>query len=653
MAPDELAWRVHDQLRQQTWRRRQVRPSSPPSRPPGMLAVPRFCTPLRSGTREALPAEVRAGLVAAADELLAGRWEILGVMRTDIVRPDWFFDPVTGLRAPQEKYAFSINHRSEAETGNVKQIWELSRLHHLTLLAAAWFASEDGRYAEAVEAQLRSWWAENPFLSGIHWTSGIELAERLISWVWVRRLLDGWPRASALFEANVDAQQQVYWHQHYLANFRSRGSSANNHVIAEAAGQLIASCAFDWFETSAQWRMTSASLLRDELDRNTFPSGLNREQASEYHAFVTELGLLAAAECDASDHPLGVGTWRRLTTMLDAGAAVLDERGGFARQGDGDDGRALLVDPPAVDRWDCLLATGAALVHASPWWPPARASVMSVLVEGLGTHVREVAARPAERVSQFSDAGMTLLRSKPRAGQSEIWCRCDGGPHGFLSIAAHAHADALSLEVRYGGVDVLADPGTYCYHGEPAWRRYFRSTLAHNTLEVAGEDQSVSGGPFLWLSSARASGVEVGCDDEGRPVTWSAQHDGYVRLTPPALHHRSVSLDERERRLDIVDRLDTDGEHPLRLAFHLGPAVQVDLRGALARLRWSVEDAEGSARFELPSELNWTEHRGETEPILGWYSRAFGTKEPSVTLLGEGRATPGRTQLLSSITFSP
>ncbi|MST34736.1 hypothetical protein GHK86_18660, partial [Acidimicrobiaceae bacterium USS-CC1] len=65
----------------------------------------------------------------------------------------------------------------------------------------------------------------------------------------------------------------------------------------------------------------------------------------------------------------------------------------------------------------------------------------------------------------------------------------------FLSIAAHAHADALAVEVRHGGVDVLADPGTYCYHGEPAWRAYFRSTLAHNTLELGGTDQATSGGP--------------------------------------------------------------------------------------------------------------------------------------------------------------
>ena len=44
-----------------------------------------------------------------------------------------------------------------------------------------------------VADQLRSWWRENPFLSGVHWTSGIELGIRLISLAWIRRLLDDWP----------------------------------------------------------------------------------------------------------------------------------------------------------------------------------------------------------------------------------------------------------------------------------------------------------------------------------------------------------------------------------------------------------------------------------------------------------------------------
>ena len=130
----------------------------------------------------------------------------------------------------------------------------------------------------------------------MHWTSGIEVGIRLISLAWIRRLLDGWPGVAGLFEDDGLAVQQIRWHQRYLDGFRSRGSSANNHVIAEAAGQLVASCAFPWFAESERWRRKSARLLERELLRNTFPSGIGRELASDYQCFVAELGLLAAVE---------------------------------------------------------------------------------------------------------------------------------------------------------------------------------------------------------------------------------------------------------------------------------------------------------------------------------------------------------------------
>ncbi len=127
--------------------------------------------------------------------------------------------------------------------------------------------------------------------------------------------------------------RQIEWHQQYLATFRSRGSSANNHVIAEAAGQLVASCAFPWFPRSERWRRDAARLLEQELLRNTFPSGINRELASDYHPFVAELGFLAAVEAEVSGHPLSPQVWQRLAAMADSAAALLDEQTAAAAPG--------------------------------------------------------------------------------------------------------------------------------------------------------------------------------------------------------------------------------------------------------------------------------------------------------------------------------
>lgn len=650
MSAEEVSWRALDQVRKQVWSFHQVRPGVSAA-PASCIASPRFVSVLPPGTREAVPPELGRELIRAADLLLEGRWEALGVWREDLVEPDWFLDPISGRRAPQAKYAFRIDHRSAEECGNVKQLWELSRHQHLTILAGAWFLTGEEAYASAVARQLRSWWRENPFLSGVHWTSGIELGIRLISWVWIRRLLEGWPGAPDLFEANSDAVTQVYWHQRYLAGFRSRGSSSNNHVIAEAAGQLIGSCAFPWFAQSGRWRAGAAQLLERELRLNTFPSGLNREQATDYQGFVAELGLLGAVEADVVGRPLGADTWRLLSQMVDATAALLDERQRPPRQGDSDDGRALLVDPPGVNRWVSLLATGRALYGGLPWWPASQPTMMSTLVGKLSERPHPTAERPIQRPSYFADGGLTLLRTAP-GELPELWCRCDGGPHGFLSIAAHAHADALSVEVRYGGVDILADPGTYCYHGEPAWRSYFRSTLAHNTLEVAARDQSRSGGPFLWVSHARAELVEVELDERGAPRRWRAEHTGYDELDPPARHRRTVELDPVGRSLVIVDTIESAGRHQLRMAFHLGPSVVAELDGRVAQLSWPMGAGSAEATLSLADGLRWRAHRGETEPVLGWYSDRFGAKEPTTTILGSGSSSGERLTLYTELRFS-
>jgi hypothetical protein len=199
----------------------------------------------------------------------------------------------------------------------------------------------------------------------------------------------------------------------------------------------------------------------------------------------------------------------------------------------------------------------------------------------------------------------------------------------------------LSVEVRYGGVDVLADPGTYCYHGEPAWRSYFQSTIGHNTVEVGGRWQSVRGGGFLWLR--HAAGHELAVADDGEVASWTGEHDGYR----PAVHRRSVRLDRAARVVEITDEI-SGGAHDVRVAFHLGPDVAASLTsaaggddaGAVASLAWPDAVTPGSAELTLPAGLEWSLHRGETAPILGWYSAGLGHRVPAVTLLAQGRSLP-------------
>jgi Heparinase II/III-like protein len=299
-----------------------------------------------------------------------------------------------------------------------------------------------------------------------------------------------------------------------------------------------------------------------------------------------------------------------------------------------------VIAAPETNRWEALLALGQAIFGAPEWWPPAQPGVASTLLPALA-RLRPLPDRPGRRPWHFDDAGITIFRSEPADGP-EIWCRCDSGPHGFLSIAAHAHADALSIEVRHDGTEILTDPGTYCYSSNPLFRRYFRSTIGHNTLEVLGRDQSISGGPTMWIRHAKSRLIGLESSLDGHEGRWVAEHYGYRTLDPPVTHRRRVEFRGKQRLIEITDEIESADRPAVRLAFHLGPAVEADLDGCILTLRWQDRDGHHvTAAMTLPSSLSWSLILGATDPVLGWYSPAFGQKVPATDVIGVGCATTG------------
>lgn len=615
MSAAEFARRVADVGTQKLLERRLLARAAPATFRPGFL--PTDPGDLLVGA----PTSSTVAVVDAADAVIDGHWDVFGRRRGDLTDPDWSFDPWSQRSAPEGR-AFAIKHREWP--GSLKHVWELSRHHHLTCLASALAVTKDGRYADVIEQQLRSWWRANPPLMGVHWMSGIELGIRLISWVWIRRLLDPFG-AVRQFEDDPEFRTQLWAHQEWLARLPSHGSSANNHLVAEAAGAFIAACAFPSKEAD-RWCSLAKARLEHEIVAQVGDDGVHRELSFGYHAFVTELFALAAVEGEISGHRLSERYWVTLARMFDAFAAAVDTSSVPPRQNDSDDAVALLLDHPEFDRWASVLSLGSAVVGAQDWWPSVHGDIRSSVVASI-VRPRDVGGRPRVRPDVLGDAGQTFLREVWHG--HPVWCRCDGGPHGFLRPAAHGHADALSLELRHGGVEVLVDPGTYSYQADPGWRDFFRSTRAHNTLEVEGESQAVVGGPFLWASRPNVTVHHVNTDGS---QSWEASHDGYASRYSSLIHRRKVLMDGTSLRVE--DRVTQPAAVSLR--FHLGPTINCELDQSSARLQWTVDGLTVRAALELSPKLGWRIARGEQDPPLGWFSPSFDRKVPTITLEGTG-----------------
>jgi hypothetical protein len=222
----------------------------------------------------------------------------------------------------------------------------------------------------------------------------------------------------------------------------------------------------------------------------------------------------------------------------------------------------------------------------------------------------------------FRDEGHFIFRKKDN--EKEIYMHFDAAPLGFLSIAAHGHADALSFILHVDGQPVFIDSGTYTYHTEPEWRSYFIGTLAHNTIRINEKDQAVNGGPTLWIKHYKTSVIDLETDEDIDRIT--ATHDGYKKEN--AQHIREIVFDKLKSEFLISDTIIVVGKKSVlvEIPFHIHPDFTVT-RSSGNHYQLS-KDPVRNIVFFVDAKLNPVIVKGQQEPqILGWYSKSFLKKE--------------------------
>jgi len=140
----------------------------------------------------------------------------------------------------------------------------------------------------------------------------------------------------------------------------------------------------------------------------------------------------------------------------------------------------------------------------------------------------------------------------------------------------HAHSDALAIELALRGATWLVDPATYVYGAEAEARDWFRSTRAHNTATVDGEDQSEPSTPFAWKTSANCNLIRF--DDLGDCVIFEGSHEGYHRLRDPVTHIRSVVILRKQSALVVSDRFAASARHDYAIRYHFAPNCEAYAR---------------------------------------------------------------------------
>ncbi|HEX6249926.1 MAG TPA: alginate lyase family protein [Gemmatimonadaceae bacterium] len=584
-----------------------------------------------------------SGILAAADRVLAGRFDLLGYRDLSFGDPiDWHLDPVHARRAPAIHWS-RIPYLAADLVGDHKIIWELNRQQHLLLLARAYLLSRDERYAAAAAGHVVSWMDSNPPKIGINWASSLEVAYRAIAWLWVLALLDASPSITP--ELRREMTKLLYVHGRHLERYLSRYFSPNTHLTGEALGLLYLGVALPQFRRARRWRDLGWRVLAAELPRQVLNDGVYFEQATYYQRYTVDIYLHAVLLARAKDLPVSSTMLDRLEKAAEHLAFLTRPDGLTPLVGDDDGGRLLPLDERECADFRSTLSTAGVVLGRGDMLEIAGglADGTCWLLGAQGCRKADALPRttPALQSRAFPEGGCVILRDGWT--RNATYVAFDGGGHGALS-GGHAHADALSIEVALRGRTVLVDPGTFAYTTSARERNHFRSTTAHNTITIDGTSWPTPGAPFQWqnrsdvrLEHWRFSPAIDQC---------TAVHTGIGGATSERIaHRRTVALVKEGGYLVVRDTLEAQHEHEVSVRFHFQPGTRVDETAENAvRIRTPDPDSDE----EMQVELHFLGDLDRVECGSDWVSSCYGRREPAPVCTASARRT-GRQELITVV----
>ncbi len=385
-----------------------------------------------------------------------------------------------------------------------------------------------------------------------------------------------------------------------LGSFLSEGRNfdvGNNHGFGEATALIMLAVNHPNLPHAAHWRAQAGRRLQALIVRNVDAGGVQVERSPFYHFYVLRLATELTEWARRSGVTLPASFVRQTERMVRYATFVTQPDGTIPLQGSSVEMDVSKLDPQVF----------AALGERFGQFEYARTGGLSGI-------------RPRERNVRFEPSGDGILRSG--WGTAEDNKR---STHMTFNVGAyrtaHAHHDALAVTYFSAGHSLLVDSGLFTYDPGP-WSTFFRSTPAHNTVSVDGQDQ-------------RRGPVHPGLMTQG--PGWSYQSGSQALLAGGSQQRRSVVLLRRDLAL-VLDDVVADRERDIVQHWHLWPDASLRRQGALG-IQASESDKPQLALWEATTGQTELEDRsGERDPIQGWYSDRYGVKRPDHALAYRTRA---------------
>ena len=459
-------------------------------------------------------------------------YESFGITNSILEHINWH----KGMKADWNRniYSLDIDTKFSDNIGDIRFSWEINRHQFFPYMALMYYKTHESKYYIMLKEHFYNWNKENYFLRGINWISPMEISIRSYQWLITYYILEDIGEQ----KFRKDIIKSIIASTEYISKNLSGFSSANNHLIIEAFIVSVIGYACnevykqDWFEIGY-------NILKEEIPKQIYTDGVNKEQALHYQAFVID-SILQYNFILKKINKIPIHE-NIIKNSLEFMGSLKVNKLNFDF-GDSDDAKIISFSLDKINYYKYLLILGS--IYYKVKFIEFENILPEVKFISNINKIEEMNLFDYEKVRLYKDGGYLIISNNNNVLLMDV------GDLGFGSIAAHGHADALSIIYYHNNNPIFIDSGTYIYNVDIITRDYFRSTVAHNTLNYNGLNQSEIKGPFLWGKRAK---VEV--DNyylENGSVILKASHDGYK----PYIHQRELQYNLNSNILKIRDYFD-------------------------------------------------------------------------------------------------
>jgi uncharacterized heparinase superfamily protein len=437
------------------------------------------------------------------------------------------------------------------------KLWRYN-LHYFDYLL--WPGLGNDRKASLID----SWIEENPVGSEDAWEP-YTVSLRLVNWIkfFVSSpvtVKPSWRKSLALQAQRLSRNLET----HILAN----------HYLKNAKALVFAGTFFEGADAQ-RWLRIGQAVFTEQVDEQFLPSGAHYELSPMYHCICTE---------DLLD----------VTNLTQSNPALFDEK--FVEQ-------VGLASRKALDFLAAILMPDGRI----PLFNDSAFGIAAEPAQLFGYGGRLFNYRlPSSPSRSFDDAGLFVL------GDTESRMIVDCGPVSPAYQPGHTHCDMLSFELAFAGRSVIVDTGVFDYENSTE-RKYCRSTAAHNTVSVDGQDQSELWSVFRVARRAKVLGAKIENRADGTSrfigeIAAFPEVDGRIR------HRREIMFDPADG-YRIRDTVSGNGRHKVTGYLHLHPQLTLVQMGD--HLQVADMDGKPVAMIFVAGPIDATIEKSEYFPEFG------------------------------------